>query len=339
MFCRKCGNNLADGARFCNACGTPVLKQQSVDQGQASSGAPTFTPPGGGAAPTFTPPGGGSVPIFTPPGTNAKDSKNGAPVFTPPTNHSDGCYCHPNEPVVTNCHSCGRPLCRDCAENYQVADEGEELYPLCYDCARKVCEEHIQIHDANMKEVMLQLGITGVGMIVGAIIGLSMGAGGAGFIGGLLIGGCLLSFARVFFVECICGIGGIIAAAVSGKEGPLVALLKAIFNIFVGAVKAIFGTIKKVVTYTFYILRSRSYRNLARDYLQQITDYYQYSVAVQENKGVDLSILMQNGTLTNNSFAQAVSTMGEAQAMQNLHQATVTINEYGEIVRNFQQAA
>lgn len=29
MFCRKCGVKLADGAAFCNHCGTPVTRQQN----------------------------------------------------------------------------------------------------------------------------------------------------------------------------------------------------------------------------------------------------------------------------------------------------------------------
>lgn len=68
-----------------------------------------------------------SIPTFTPP----------APTFTPPkqpTFNGPACAFHPNEPAVTKCARCGKPICQDCADNYQVNDEQYEGKPICYDC-------------------------------------------------------------------------------------------------------------------------------------------------------------------------------------------------------------
>lgn len=31
MFCRKCGKELSDNAKFCNRCGTPVIKDNKIE--------------------------------------------------------------------------------------------------------------------------------------------------------------------------------------------------------------------------------------------------------------------------------------------------------------------
>lgn len=31
MFCRKCGKELSDSAKFCNKCGTPVIKDNKKE--------------------------------------------------------------------------------------------------------------------------------------------------------------------------------------------------------------------------------------------------------------------------------------------------------------------
>lgn len=36
MFCPKCGNQLVDGAKFCNACGAPIGKTQAAPAGHAA---------------------------------------------------------------------------------------------------------------------------------------------------------------------------------------------------------------------------------------------------------------------------------------------------------------
>ena len=69
-------------------------------------------------------------------------------------------------------------------------------------------------------------------------------------------------------------------------------------------------------------------------------DYMEYTLVRSQNKGVDLESLMNEGSeLYNNSYAQAVRTQGEAAADAALRQATTQINERGEIIRNFPNAA
>ena len=61
-----------------------------------------------------------------------------------------------------------------------------------------------------------------------------------------------------------------------------------------------------------------------------------YTLVRNQNKGVDLEDLMNEGSeLYNNSYAQAVRDNGEAAADAALRQATTRIAENGEIIRDF----
>ena len=55
-----------------------------------------------------------------------------------------------------------------------------------------------------------------------------------------------------------------------------------------------------------------------------------------QNKGVDLETLMgEDSALANNSFAQMVRAEGEDAAEANVRNCVASINENGEIIRNF----
>ena len=72
MFCKKCGAELKDSAKFCNRCGATISKASPDNV------PPVFTPPSENKTkiPTFSPPNDGSIPTFTPP--------SDIPTFEPP---------------------------------------------------------------------------------------------------------------------------------------------------------------------------------------------------------------------------------------------------------------
>ena len=62
MFCKNCGTQLKEGAKFCPKCGTPVTPMPGA--GQAGPGAgpqPPYQQPGGGQSPHQGPAAGKSV--------------------------------------------------------------------------------------------------------------------------------------------------------------------------------------------------------------------------------------------------------------------------------------
>lgn len=329
MFCRNCGSVLREGAKFCSKCGTPTVTRVSS---KSAPSAPIFTPTNNNEAYN-------KIPTFSPPGDERKSG--GMPIFNPPPSSGSVCYCHNSEPAVTQCASCGKPICRDCADSYCLEGENFEYsgQPLCYDCASGIFQEDIKLHKANMSEIWIQFGITLAGMLVGGIIGASE-VGATGFLVGFLIGGCLGTFAWTFIVEFIRGFIGVVGAIVSGGGGGfIVAIFESIFNIVITAVKAVIGTFTKIIKYIYYLSRTKRYKDVAENGLRELTEYYEYTLVRSNNKDMDLESLMaEGGALANNTFAQQVITVGEAQAMQNINQIKVTFNEFGEIVRDFQAA-
>lgn len=321
MFCKKCGAELKDSAKFCNRCGATISKASP------DNAPPIFTPPSENKTkiPTFSPPNDGSIPTFT--------SPSDIPTFEPPKRgtYERVCYCHTSEPAVTSCACCGKPICNDCADSYRLTGEDFEYSnkPLCYDCASNVFQEDIEIHKANLKEIKTQFIILIIGMIVGGCLLPPVG---------ILIGGCLGTFLWTFAVETIRIIWAAAVGVATGNGGVLGSILGSLFNIAVQFVKAAIQTFTKFIKYIFYLSKVKKYKNISENGLRELTAYYEYTLTLSQNKGVDLSVLMANGTLTNNSFAQAVASVGEEQAMQNISQIKVSFNEFGEIVREFQAA-
>ena len=62
----------------------------------------------------------------------------------------------------------------------------------------------------------------------------------------------------------------------------------------------------------------------------------EYTLVRNKYQGVDIDTLLENeSSLANNSFARMVQAEGEEQAEANLRGVTATINEHGEIIRSF----
>lgn len=278
------------------------------------------------AVPTFTPP----TPTFEPP----KDAK---PQFNGPA-----CSYHKDEPAVAKCARCGRYICQDCFDNYGVSSGEYAGKALCYDCCQNLVAENVDNLKFNKGKIMIQFIISIVGMVIGLIFGVSIGssldAQGAELIVwaiiGIGVGGVLLSALKVFFSL----VWDVIKIAVSGRFGFLT-VLSIIWNILVLIVKCIFTTISNTIYYIKYLKRTSGFIESDTAALQQMADYMEYSMIRNQNRGVDIETLLdQKSELADNSYARMVQEKGEEGAEAALRDCVATINENGEIIRNFNVA-
>ena len=284
-----------------------------------SDSIPTFTPPTGDgkndAVPTFTPP----TPTFTPP-------KNTKPDFNGPA-----CSYHKDEPAVAKCARCGRFICQDCFDNYGVSSGEYAGKALCYDCCQQLVAENVADLKKNKNKIMLQFIVSIIGMVFGMIVGISSGGGVAGAVIGLAVGGVLLSALKVFFSL----VWDVIKIAVSGQFGVLT-VLSIIWNILVLIVKCLFTTISNTIYYISYLVKTSGFISSDEAALQQMADYMEYTMIRNQNRGVDIATLLnQKSELADNSYAHMVQEKGEEGAEAALRDSVATINENGEIIRNF----
>lgn len=267
-----------------------------------------------------------SIPTFTPPS---------APTFTPPAHNGPSCAFHPNEPAVTKCARCGKPICQDCADNYQVNDEQYGGEPICYDCCKELVAENVKTLKKQRVKIILQYIFTLLGLGLGAIIWSTVRSGSPDFpawtiVLFMLVGGSLWTF--------VTNLGKIFVNTIKNFANG--AWLGGILWLIIDTIKAIFIsiwlTIQKFFYYTKYIIKTSGFIKSDSRALQQMTDYMEYTQVMSRNVGVDLATLMNEGSeLYDNSYAQAVSQHGEAQAEATLRSCAATINENGEIIRGF----
>lgn len=274
--------------------------------------------------------GQNGIPTFTPPPA--------APVFTPPKEeriNGPVCFHHKNERAVAKCARCGKFVCKDCAEAYTVSSGKYANQSLCFDCCEQLVSENVAELTRNKHKVMGQFILQIIGMVLGFIVGISENGGIGGALVCACIGGVFLSALKAFWSltwECI-------KIAFQGQFGWLT-ILSIIFNIIVIVFKCIWITLSQTIQYTVYLIKTSGFIKSDTEALQQMRDYMEYTLVRSQNKGVDLESLMNEGSeLYNNSYAQAVRTQGEAAADAALRQATTQINERGEIIRNFPNAA
>ena len=173
-------------------------------------------------------------------------------------------------------------------------------------------------------------------MAIGFILGLSMGASGG--VGSALLTGLICACIGGVFLSALKAFGSLAGQAIKiafqGRFGVFT-IISLIFQMLVVVVKCIFVTISNTIQYIVYLRRTSGFIESDTAALQQMRDYMEYTVARDQNKGVDLeTLLAQDSTLHDNTFVQAVRTQGEAQATANLRNEVVTINEHGEIIRS-----
>lgn len=280
--------------------------------------------------PTFTPPTKDSIPTFTPPsGTSHRRSNN----YSGPS-----CYYHNGEPSVANCTRCGKHLCQDCYEAYGVSSGEYANQALCYDCTQKLVAENVEELTANKKTIKTHFILSLVGIGLGAIFGLINALSeGADFLSTLVmilicagVGGVFLSAVKAFFSILWESIkNGFANGLVAGIIGFFIA-------IFITVFKCLWVTIKNTIYYISYLKKTSGFIESDTAALQQMREYMEYTRVRNQNKGVDLETLMNQGSeLYNNSFAQMVRERGEDAATQEIARATTRIAENGEIIRDF----
>ena len=328
-FCTKCGTRIIVGSKFCHMCGAPVRLSGGVAPTvtSPSDNISTITPPPD-TIPTFTPPPDtiptvtplpDTIPTFTPP-------PDIIPTFTPPTQparHFDGpaCYHHPDEPAAGQCARCGKYICKDCVEAYTVTDGDYANQSLCYDCCQELVSENVETLKKQKNKITVLLVIT----IIGMIIGFAEGVGG-GIIAAIF---CMLWFGSFWTWLKSSVIGWWNNPAGRSFAGFIGACIG-------GLIIAPYNTIKKIIECITYLKETSNFIEEDSAALVQMKEYMEYTQVMSRNKGVDLETLMGQGSeLYNNSYAQMVSTQGEAAADAMLRQCTTRIAENGEIIRDF----
>lgn len=277
-----------------------------------------------------------AIPTFTPPTPTFEPPKNAKPQFSGPA-----CHYHKDEPAVARCARCGKPICQDCVDNYGVSSGEYAGHALCYDCCQALVAANVEDLKRNKNKIMFQFIISLIGMVIGFIIGMSAGVEsgdiGGGFVAGLIgaaVGGVFLSAMKVFFSL----VWDVIKIAFAGQFGVLT-VLSIIWNIIVLIIKCIITTISNTVYYITYLRRTSGFIESDSAALRQMADYMEYTMIRNQNRGVDIETLLnQKSELANNSYAQMVQQRGEAGAEAALRDCVATINENGEIIRNFNVA-
>lgn len=265
--------------------------------------------------------GNNNIPIFTPP----------TPAFTPPTNvrptfSGPACYYHQDEPCVAKCAKCGKYICKDCFDNYGVSSGDYAGQALCYDCTRQLVEENVKILKKNKVSITITFVLTLIGMLIGATC---VPEGGIGMFVAMCIGGCLWTFLK-------CWGATVIGTVLAGGCNFTAIFVSIILGFFIQAVLSIGRTIKKVIESIVYLKRTSGLIKSDAAALQQMMDYMEYSMIRNQNRGVDIETLLnQQSELANNTYAQMVRNQGEDAAEASIRGCVASINESGEIIRNF----
>lgn len=259
----------------------------------------------------------GGIPTFTPPM---------APTFVPPRNNQGGhgavCYHHPDEPAAAQCVRCSKYICKDCAEAYGVISGQYAGKCLCYDCCQEIVSENVELLKKQKTSITVTFVLTIIGMLVGLVMFAESGSAIATIIGMLWMGS--------FWTWLKSSISGWWHA----PGGPSIAGF--IGSCLGAALVAPFITAKKIFNCITYLKSTSTAIEEDSRALAQMRDYMEYTLVCSQNRGVDLSSLMDEGSaLYNNTYAQTVRDQGEEVADAMLRQATTTIAENGEIIRGF----
>lgn len=273
--------------------------------------------------------GADAIPTFTPPTPSFEPPKDAKPQFNGPA-----CYYHKDEPAVAKCARCGKYICQDCFDNYQVTDGEYAGKALCYDCCQQIVAENVEELKRNKSKIMFQFILSLVGIVIGFIVGISEGGGFGGALICAAIGGVFLSALKLFFGL----VWEVIKIAFAGQFGVFT-IISIIFNIIVLIIKCIIGTISNTVYYITYLKKTSGFIESDSAALRQMADYMEYTLIRNQNRGVDIATLLaEDSKLADNSYAHMVQERGEEGAEAALRDCVAIINENGEIIRDFNVA-
>jgi hypothetical protein len=213
------------------------------------------------------------------------------------------CFHHPSQPAAANCAKCGKPICKNCCDDYGVGIGPYAGKVLCYDCTTGLVA-------ANVTEIN------------------KIRAQTAGIMSILSIFWC---FAKEVFNALKNFLGGCsdLAAGHGVFHG-----FRAMWGLIQLPLTPIFAIARFVKRHNLIkqfdqIIASDS------EALQQMRDYFAYTQAMEKNTGVDLATLASQGSeLFDNTYAKAVMSGGEQAARRQLRNSVVRIAENGEIIRS-----
>ena len=240
------------------------------------------------------------------------------------------CYHHPSQDAVATCRGCGKGICRDCYDVYGVTSGEYAGKALCYDCTSQLVAENVINIDAFRERVKSER----KWMIIGAIIGLVIG-GCIGISMGHPVNSLFCGSFGIFVGASLATIVKMILGVLFGhdkSDSVTSALFIAICLIVVSPIITIYRLVKRIIQI------KRCDKIIASDShtLQEMRDYFAYTQAMENNKGVDLAKLIEQGSeLSDNTYAQAVLNKGEQAAQAELRQSVVTISKNGEIIKKF----
>lgn len=254
-----------------------------------------------------------NVPTFTPP----------VQTFTPPTRAHNGpvCYYHQDEPAVAKCARCGKYICQDCFDSYGVTNDDQYAgQALCYDCTKELVAENVKVLKKQKAKIIALFVATIIGMAIGAMFFTESAA--AGFICMFWFGSFWNWLKNTFITWWNDPNGRSLAGFIGAGIG--------------GLIVAPFVTIKKVIECIVYWVKTSKFIESDSEALRQMTDYMEYTMVRNQNRGVDIeTLLKENSQLANNSVAQMARTQTEDQIEAHMRGCLATINENGEIIRNF----
>lgn len=265
-----------------------------------------------------------------------------APTFVPPAVQHDhagpSCHYHGDSDAVTRCARCGKNICQDCADTFKVVNHELAGQSLCYDCCKEIVGENVKTLKRNRIKILIQFITTIVGVIMGIFMGPALAEGF-----GMPEGGAIMSLIGALVFGSLLQYGKFVVKMflkmMKGQRGDnfAISLVMAIFiaPIF-GIIPAAIWTIKKLFTYTIYLIRTSRFISSDSAALARMEEYMQYTLARSANANMSLDdMLAAGGALEGNSFAQLVFNKGEDAANGSIRDSVNLFNEHGEIIRNF----
>ncbi len=277
-----------------------------------------------------------SIPTFTPPTPTFEPPKNAKPAFNGPA-----CHYHNDEPAVARCAKCGKPICKDCYDNYKVSGGQYAGKALCFDCCQELVANNVEELRNNYATIKGQYIICIIGCVIGAIVGIMWGAS-AGVEGALIYGllcAAIGGSAGNFFKRFISSIPGFFVSTGNIVVSIIVGLIKFVGCFFIYAIVALFETVRKIIYYISYMKKTSGFIESDSAALKQMADYMEYTMVRNQNRGIDIETLLnQKSELADNTYAQMVQERGEEGAEAAMRDCVATFNEHGEIIRNFNVA-
>ena len=228
------------------------------------------------------------------------------------------CSHHVLQDAVQECKICGKPICKDCLEIYNMENETYRNEPFCYDCIGELVKENTANEMKFRKKVtterVMALLMSVVLMFVGsALLRDERGEGVPLLIiilGAVLLGGCIAVMPEIIKAF---------------KAGDVKKGLACMFGAYIFMAR----TRRRQLEQCVEIATSDSFT------ISRIRNYYAYTQFMEKNKDADLAKLTApGGRLNDNQYAKDVLEKGEAAARGEMRRNVIQIAENNENGKN-----